>query len=116
MKYILFIILLSAADISLAQQSYHTKYDDSTLRHRDSLAIMPYNRLVKSSGKVVTYGNPNLENHALDFSILPGNKYIAIEGRFGIAILDVKTQKIKYQWNYENDSRYLNSMSTYCGI
>ncbi|MFZ4476577.1 MAG: hypothetical protein ACOYPR_15375, partial [Saprospiraceae bacterium] len=30
---------------------------------------MPYNRAVHSAGKVITFGNPRLENHTLDVAL-----------------------------------------------
>lgn len=77
---------------------------------------MPFNRLVQSAGKVVTYGDQKMENHALDFAILPGEKNIAVEDRYGIAVLDVNTQQIKHRWTFVGDKQYGSYMSTYSGI
>ena len=46
----------------------------------DSLSLMPYNRMVRSAGNVVRFGDPALENHALDVTPIVGNRegpYIA---------------------------------------
>src|SRR5882757_6332510 len=101
------VILLMNIQYLLAQptRSYHTNYDDSTLQMNGPLTLMPFNRLVQSAGKVVTYGDPKLENHALDFTILPGEKNIAVEDRYGIAILDVLTQQIKDHWSFTQDKQ-----------
>ena len=64
---------------------------------------MPFNRLVQSAGTVVTYGDPRLENHALDFTVLPGEKEMAVEDRYGIAVLDLATRQIKQRWTYTAD-------------
>ena len=77
---------------------------------------MPYNRLIQSAGSVVTYGNPDLENHALDLTILPGKENIAVEDRYGIMILDAKTNNIKARWSFADSSAYKDLASTYSGI
>ncbi|MEJ7678267.1 MAG: hypothetical protein WKG06_10485 [Segetibacter sp.] len=40
---------------------------------------MPFNRLIQSAGKVVTYGNPELENHTLDLTVLPDKKTLLLK-------------------------------------
>ncbi len=118
MKHIVFFTCLFNMSSLLAQQaaSYHTKYDDSTLQQQGPLTWMPFNRLVQSAGKVVTYGDSRLENHALDFAVLPGGKNIAVEDRYGISVLDIQTQQIKHRWSFEDDRQNKGLMSTYSGI
>ncbi len=93
-------------------------YDDSTLGAAGPYTLMPYNRLVRSAGKVVTFGDPNQENHALDFSVLPDGRHVAVEDRYGIAVVDGVTREIVHRWTYrDHDSaRVKGLMSTYCGI
>lgn len=118
MKHILLLFFVCNTGFLFAQQTtpYHAAYDDSTLKQHGPLTLMPFNRLIQSAGKVVTYGNPILENHALDFAILPGRKYIAVEDRYGIAVLNVKTQQIKHRWSFDDNKQYAGLMSTYAGI
>lgn len=100
--------------ISSEQQKYHSYYDDSTLT-RDVLPVMmPYNRIINPAGKVISFGNPNYENHSLDIIEIPGTDLFAIEDRYGIAILN--HNKIIAAWSFFNDNRYKNFMSTYSGI
>ncbi|HWB26170.1 MAG TPA: bifunctional YncE family protein/alkaline phosphatase family protein [Chitinophagaceae bacterium] len=112
--------LLSVSCTALAQKAslYHAAYDDSTLAQQSPLTLMPFNRIIQSAGKVVTYGNPQLENHALDFTILPDSQHIAIEDRYGIAVLDIKTQQIVHRWTFSKSADRLirGLMSTYSGI
>lgn len=77
---------------------------------------MPYNRLIQSAGKVLTYGHPDLENHTLDLATMPGKKNIVVEDRFGIAILDTKTEKIITRWSFSDSAAFRDMMSTYSGI
>ncbi len=117
-KYIILCMLLAQYHCSFSQlkKVYRSSVDDSTLQQGENFTLMPYNRLIESAGKVVTYGNKELENHALDLTVLPDNKSIAIEDRYGIAILDAATQKIICQWSFTYDTLYKNLMSTYSGI
>ena len=55
---------------------------------------MPYNRWIDPAGEQLYFGDKNLENHALDCSLSPDGKWIAIEGRFSVLIIDPKSRKI----------------------
>jgi hypothetical protein len=117
MKNILLLLFFFGTFFSTIAQSTHVvKYDSSSLKEKDSFAVMPFNRIIKSAGKVITYGNPEIESHALDLAILPDNKNIVIEDRYGILVLDIKRQAITHQWSFQNDKRYARVMSTYSGI
>jgi hypothetical protein len=48
---------------------YRTTYDDSDLQAQGPFTLMPFNRMVASAGAVVTFGDPKLENHALDLAV-----------------------------------------------
>jgi len=93
-------------------------YDDSTIGASGPYTLMPFNRLVRSAGKVLTFGDPNLENHALDFSVLPDGRHVAVEDRYGIAVVDAGTREIVHRWTYRShdSARVKGLMSTYCGI
>ena len=119
MKTLLFVFLLTFSFAVLTAQpksNYRTATDDSVLNAQTSFVQMPFNRLIKSAGKVVTYGNPDLENHTLDLATLPGNQYVAIEDRYGIAILDTRSKELKSRWAFSDNADYKDLMSTYSGI
>lgn len=84
--------------------------------HNDSLTLMPYNRIIKSAGTVIRFGDPALENHALDIVDLPGTDLVAIEDRYGFALLNVKTAKLEQRVSYADYPAYKNLVSTYSGI
>ncbi len=98
--------------------AFRAGYEDSTLMADSPTTIMPFNRLVRSAGKVVTFGDPKLENHTLDFSVMPDGRHIAVEDRYGIAIVDAGTHEIVKRWTYRDHESSLvkGLMSTYCGI
>jgi hypothetical protein len=104
--------------ISFPQNAQTTRlpFEEQVLKGRKEFAVMPYNRLIKSAGKVVSFGDSSVENHALDLCILPGNKYIAIEDRYGVAILDIKTNAIIDKYDFYNEKEWQAYISTYSGI
>lgn len=115
-KRVLLLLLVVAPFASAFAQ--RTIYDDSTLHQGGPFTLMPYNRWLSSAGKVVTFGDPRQENHALDFAVLPDSQHIAIEDRYGVAVLDLATQQIIKRWTFVGDSvpAVRGLMSTYCGI
>lgn len=96
--------------------AHHSAYDDSTLNNRLLPVVMPYNRIIDPAGKVVAFGNPQSENHSLDVQVIPGTPLLAVEDRYGIAIINHQTKQIVTQWTYSDDSRFKGLMSTYSGI
>lgn len=115
-RFLLCCLVLAPLTSLFAQ--FRTAYDDSTLGATGAVTLMPFNRWVLSAGKVVTFGDPKQENHALDFAVLPDSQHIAIEDRFGVAVLDAATQQIVGRWTFPSDSSAAvrGLMSTYCGI
>ncbi len=89
---------------------------DNTFYLKGQFIEMPYNRMIQSAGKVVTYGNREQENHALDLTVLPDKKNIVVEDRYGISILNVNTKKIISRWSFSDDTAFKDLMSTYSGI
>jgi hypothetical protein len=94
--------------------SYHSPYDDKTLAIDNSPVLMPYNRIVDPAGTAIRFGHPSQENHSLDCVLLPGEKVLAVEDRFGLALLDVDQKKLLYHLDYEGE--YKGVRSTFSGI
>jgi DNA-binding beta-propeller fold protein YncE len=104
--------------LALFSQEVETKipFEQNVLHTTSHFTIMPYNRMVKSAGKVVSFGDPDLENHALDLCLLPDRKNIAIEDRYGIAILAAASNTIVSRWTFDKNHDFHGMMSTYSGI
>lgn len=101
---------------SLAPANQHSPYDDSTL-HRTALPVlMPYNRIISPAGHTIVYGDPGVENHSLDVRLVPGTPLLAVEDRYGIALLDTLSRRPVARWAYADDARYAGFMSTYSGL
>ena len=95
---------------------YYAAYDDSTLNRSQLPVMMPYNRIIDPAGKVISFGDPALENHSLDLQPISGTNQFAIEDRYGIAILDADKKEIIARWTYNDVPDLKGFMSTYSGI
>ncbi|XWW46813.1 phosphoesterase [Fibrella sp. USSR17] len=113
----LLLLTLSCAGPSELRKHRHAS-DKQTLT--DPVAgeptAMPYNRLIDAAGTAVFFGDPKLENHALDLTALPGGNQLVVEDRYGIAILDRASQKIVYRWSLSDAAITRGLMSTFSGI
>lgn len=89
---------------------------DFLMRSSDSLRMMPFNRIIHSAGAVIRYGEPGLENHALDVAVLSSEGKLVIEDRYGIMALDADNKKIISRWSFSDIPLYKNYISTYSGI
>ncbi|MGZ3762965.1 MAG: bifunctional YncE family protein/alkaline phosphatase family protein, partial [Mucilaginibacter sp.] len=94
----------------------HSTYDDSTLRQTQLPVLMPYNRIIQPAGSVVQYGDGAQENHSLDARIIPGTDLLAVEDRYGIAVVDTKKGEVTARWTYSSDRKFRGVMSSYSGI
>ena len=77
---------------------------------------MPYNRIIDGAGQSVSFGDPSVENHSLDAVLLPDQKTLVVEDRFGLAFFDVKSHQLIHRWEYNKDSNLKGSMSSFSGI
>ena len=119
MKYSFTLCLcISTFSILLAQSGKRNSnaIDTSILQSSGKITEMPYNRLIQSAGKTISYGNPELENHTLDITLLADKANLVTEDRYGIAVINGKTGIIADRWDFEKSESYKNIMSTYSGI
>ena len=98
------------------QVDMHTSYDDSTLTNSILPVLMPYNRVIDPVGKVITFGNPDEENHSMDVKLVPNSTLLVVEDRYGIALIDTVQKSLITRWAYRDDKSYKGLMSTYSGI
>jgi len=115
-RFLAGILLIPA--IACSQETVQSKAppEEKAGRTKSNFAVMPYNRLIRSAGKVITFGDPELENHALDLCPLPDNRNIAIEDRYGIAVLNMASGKIISRWTFNTHHDFSGMTSTYSGI
>ena len=99
--------------IGFGSEAFEQRLLRSTLH--DSITIMPYNRVIRSEGKVIRFGNPSLENHALDITRLEGTDLVVVEDRYGILVIDTEG-KIIDRFTFADVKEYGGIVSTYSGI
>ncbi|MFB0496268.1 YVTN family beta-propeller protein [Mucilaginibacter sp. OAE612] len=98
------------------QVNMHSAYDDSTLNRHILPVLMPYNRIIDPAGTVISFGDASDENHSMDVRVIPGTRFIAVEDRYGLTIIDTFSKKVTTRWTYKQDSRYGGLTSTYSGL
>jgi len=98
------------------QQEYMSSYENSTLSGSDLPVLMPYNRWVDPAGEQLYFGDKLLENHALDCSLSPDGKWIAVEGRYSVVIISPETKKIITRLALNGQLEDRNAMNTFSGI
>ncbi|WP_295714671.1 bifunctional YncE family protein/alkaline phosphatase family protein [Mucilaginibacter sp.] len=102
--------------IDSEEVNMHSAYDDSTLSRNVLPVLMPYNRIVDPAGKVVSFGDAEDENHSMDVRLIPGSPQIAVEDRYGIAVIDTVSGKVITRWTYKASNQYKGLSSTYSGL
>ncbi|NML64350.1 bifunctional YncE family protein/alkaline phosphatase family protein [Hymenobacter sp. RP-2-7] len=102
--------------LSPEQATQHSLYDDSTLHNTHLPVLMPYNRLLDPAGHVVAYGSADVENHALDVALVPDTPLLAVEDRYGVAIIDTARRAVLTRWTYADDPRTKGMVTTYAGL
>ncbi|MDP2335473.1 MAG: bifunctional YncE family protein/alkaline phosphatase family protein [Bacteroidota bacterium] len=128
MKRSLFIILFAVSFFSATQtfsqskkdlrqqQKYLTSYEKNTLAGNDLPVLMPYNRWVDPAGEQLYFGDKDLENHALDCALSPDGKWIAVEGRYSVVIIDPATKKVATRFILKSYFTNDGLINTYSGI
>ena len=102
---------------SKMQAKYRSSYEEATLSPTDSLnLLLPYNRRIEPAGKQLHFGNPLLENHALDVAISPDEKWLAVEGRYEIVIVSLASSQIVAKLDLSGLVKTRNTMNTFSGI
>lgn len=98
------------------QEKYRTSYENSTLAGNDLPALMPFNRWIDPAGEQIYFGDKELENHAMDCALSPDGKWMAVEGRYSVVIIDPKSKKIADRFVQRSYFAPGNVMNTFSGI
>ena len=98
------------------QHQYVTSYETSTMSGNIMPALMPYNKWVDPAGEQLYFGDNGDENHALDCSLSPDGKWIAVEGRYSVVIIDPVTRTIVNRTLLRSPFVKESLMNTYSGI
>jgi hypothetical protein len=87
-----------------------------SLTLHDNQPMMPYNRMIRSAGKVVRFGDPSVENHALDITSIPGTTLFAVEDRYGLVVMRLSGEIIDRFLFSKESGEWKNAVSTYSGV
>jgi YVTN family beta-propeller protein len=124
-KLFISVLLLLSVSVSLQaqpkkknkeQNKYWSSYEDKTLSPTDNPNLLPYNRWIDPAGTQIYFGNPDLENHALDVALSPDEKLIAVEGRYEVVIISAETGKLAANLPMKGFVKDQNIMNTFSGI
>ncbi|MGA1976810.1 MAG: bifunctional YncE family protein/alkaline phosphatase family protein [Bacteroidales bacterium] len=77
---------------------------------------LPYNRLLQPAGTQIFFGDPSLENHALDAALSPDGKWLAVLERYSIVFISTDENKIKFTLSNSAIPDLKGGMNTYSGI
>jgi len=81
-----------------------------------SLQDLPYGRMLSPAGDQIYFGDPTLENHALDCALSPDGKWLAVEERYSIVFINTKEDEVSHTLHFRNTGELESAMSTYSGI
>jgi YVTN family beta-propeller protein len=111
MKTISFIILVFI--FSLANSQQVATILENIVQQRTKL---PYNRMIQPAGIQIPFGNPSLENHALDAILSPDGKWLAVEERYSIVFISTSDNQKKFILPNTANPDIAGGMNTFSGI
>jgi YVTN family beta-propeller protein len=116
--FLMLLVLLTIPFSTSAQKAnpYFSKWDSLDLSGNSLPVLMPYNRIIDPAGEQIYFGNPNLENHALDCALSPDFKTLAIMGRYRILFYDLESRRLISEIIPDEDDVLQGAVNTYSGI
>ena len=106
---ILFLLLVLCIDV------YAQQVGEISIQQAEKVAL-PYDRIIQPAGRQVYFGNPQLENHALDCALSPDQKWLVVEERFSIVFINTQTNQVAHTLVLRDIPEYSRGMNTYSGI
>lgn len=101
---------------SKEQKRHSGSYEQKTLSPTEYPNLLPYNRWIDPAGALIYFGNPDLENHALDVALSPDEKWVAVEGRYEVVIISAETGKLVDNLPIKGLIKDQSMMNTFSGI
>ncbi len=77
---------------------------------------LPYDRFIQPAGKQVVFGDPALENHAMDCALSPDEAWLAIEARNSIEFYSLAESKIVFEFSMSDFPGIHDLNNCYSGI
>jgi YVTN family beta-propeller protein len=107
----LLILITTAISISCFAQQKNISLPQST-----RMTQLPWNRLIQPAGVQIVFGNPTLENHSMDAALSPDGKWLAVEERYSIVIINTETNKPAFVLFTATHPDLKGGANTYSGI
>ncbi len=98
------------------QNEYESAYESGTLAGNELPVLMPFNRWIDPAGEQLYFGDKELENHALDCSLSPDGKWMAVEGRYSVVLISPENRKIVSRFVLKVKFQKEGLMNTFSGI
>ena len=110
MKYFFPVIFSIASIVVQAQES------NEAAETYPKTILLPYNRIIQPAGLQIFFGDKALENHSLDAALSPDGKWLAVEERYSVVIINTLDNKVKYVLKLNDKTELKGGMNTYSGI
>ncbi len=78
--------------------------------------LLSYDRYIQPAGRQIVFGDPGFENHALDCSLSPDEKWLVVEERLSLVFINTSTGNIDGRLALGNVPELKGLMNTYSGI
>jgi len=78
--------------------------------------VLPYDRITQPAGQQIFFGDPALENHAMDCALSPDGKWLVVEERYSLVFINTQTNQIAYTLVLSDIPQFSRGMNTYSGI
>jgi len=78
--------------------------------------VLPYDRIIQPAGKQLYFGDPDLENHALDCALSPNGRWLVVEERYSLVFISTETNQIISRLVLSEIPGFYRGLNTYSGI
>jgi YVTN family beta-propeller protein len=89
---------------------------DSEVSSNPNQILLPYDRMIQPAGIQVFFGDESVENHALDATLSPDGKWLAVEERYSVVFISTLDKKVKFTLTNSVHPDLKGGMNTYSGI
>ena len=113
---LLFLHACRTTNTSLQPENYFSAYEQMTLSENRLPVLMPYNRWIDPAGEQLYFGDAKLENHALDCALSPDGKWLAVEGRYALVIIDPLKKEVVRRFPLDEYFSNKSMLNTYSGV
>ncbi len=107
------IISIIIAAIALCGMAQNADLQEA-VTHRQ--VQLPYNRVIQPAGFQIFFGDYEKENHALDVSLSPDRKWLAVQERYSIVFISTSDNTVRFTLKNDDNPEFKGAMNTYSGI